>query len=58
VVFKEINKSIPTDTRGIWQKEIDAFAANRSALNPYLLTNKGTSSGEQRKWMRLTNHLM
>jgi hypothetical protein len=42
--FKEINKSIPSETQAKWQNEINAFTADRSALNPYLLANKGTSS--------------
>jgi hypothetical protein len=41
--FKEINKSIPSETRTAWQAEIDAFIAHRTAPNPYMLVNKSTS---------------
>ncbi|KAJ7116090.1 hypothetical protein C8R44DRAFT_628252 [Mycena epipterygia] len=40
-VFKEINKSISAEVRGDWQMQLDAFAADHSAPNPYNLTHKG-----------------
>ncbi|KAJ7025133.1 hypothetical protein C8F04DRAFT_968170 [Mycena alexandri] len=39
--FKEINKSVPAEKRAEWQQLIDAFAADRSGVNPYMLTNRG-----------------
>ncbi|KAJ7873906.1 hypothetical protein B0H14DRAFT_2343923 [Mycena olivaceomarginata] len=38
--FKEINKSIPSETRAAWQTQMDAFTADRTAPNPYILANK------------------
>ncbi|KAJ6491119.1 hypothetical protein C8R45DRAFT_901358 [Mycena sanguinolenta] len=38
--FKEINKSIPYNTRADWQKKIDIFLGDRTAPNPYILANK------------------
>ncbi|KAJ7094831.1 hypothetical protein C8R44DRAFT_749409 [Mycena epipterygia] len=40
-VFKEINKSISAEVRRDWQMQLDAFAADHSAPNPYNLTHKG-----------------
>jgi hypothetical protein len=39
--WKQVNKSIPTATRKIWQGHVDAFHKDRSEPNPYLLSAKG-----------------
>ncbi|KAJ7805542.1 hypothetical protein B0H13DRAFT_2387660 [Mycena leptocephala] len=38
--WKQVNKSIPTATRKIWQGHVDAFHKDRSEPNPYLLSAK------------------
>ncbi|KAJ7857327.1 hypothetical protein B0H14DRAFT_2578464 [Mycena olivaceomarginata] len=38
--FKEINKNILSETRAVWQAEIDTFTADRTASNPYILANQ------------------
>ncbi|KAJ6458992.1 hypothetical protein C8R45DRAFT_913193 [Mycena sanguinolenta] len=49
VAFKEINKTIPYNTRVKWQKKIDAFMGDRAAPNPYILANKrGPTEAELR----------
>ncbi|KAJ7041928.1 hypothetical protein C8F04DRAFT_946399 [Mycena alexandri] len=39
--FKDINKTVPSEKRAEWQQLIDAFAADHSKPNPYMLTNSG-----------------
>ncbi|KAJ7689073.1 hypothetical protein B0H14DRAFT_3101092 [Mycena olivaceomarginata] len=47
--FKEINKSIPSETRAEWQQQIDAFTTDHAAPNPYMLANqKGATEAEIR----------
>ncbi|KAJ7030565.1 hypothetical protein C8F04DRAFT_1263687 [Mycena alexandri] len=38
--WKEVNKSIPTEVRAAWQERVDAFLADRTAPNPYLISAK------------------
>ncbi|KAJ7115651.1 hypothetical protein C8R43DRAFT_1138108 [Mycena crocata] len=47
--FKEVNKSIPPETRAEWQGLIDAFLADGAKPNPYVVTTKdGPSEAEIR----------
>ncbi|KAJ6488281.1 hypothetical protein C8R47DRAFT_1071998 [Mycena vitilis] len=47
--FKEVNKSIPVDVRRAWQERIDAFLADPTSPNPYLISAKdGPSEHEIR----------
>jgi hypothetical protein len=39
--WKQVNKSIPSETRTAWQERVDAFHADKSQPNPYLLSAKG-----------------
>ncbi|KAJ7740829.1 hypothetical protein B0H16DRAFT_1728845 [Mycena metata] len=41
--WKEVNKSIPTEVRAAWQERVDAFLADRTQPNPYLINVKGKS---------------
>ncbi|KAJ7029952.1 hypothetical protein C8F04DRAFT_916776, partial [Mycena alexandri] len=38
--WKEVNKSVPLEVRSAWQERVDAFLADRSLPNPYLLSAK------------------
>ncbi|KAJ7080717.1 hypothetical protein C8R43DRAFT_909900 [Mycena crocata] len=47
--FKEINKSISSEVRADWQQLIDNFNADRSALNPYIVSkNDGPTEAQIR----------
>jgi hypothetical protein len=41
--FREVNKTISSEVRELWQSDIDVFLADRTKPNPYILTNKGMS---------------
>ncbi|KAJ7154647.1 hypothetical protein C8R46DRAFT_1227479 [Mycena filopes] len=49
--FKEVNKSIPSETRAVWQAKVDAFHADGNNTNPYLLTEKDGPSEAEIKLM-------
>ncbi|KAJ7175314.1 hypothetical protein C8R46DRAFT_1213798 [Mycena filopes] len=49
--FKEVNKSIPSETRAVWQTKVDAFHADGANPNPYLLTEKDGPSEAEIKLM-------
>ncbi|KAJ7889257.1 hypothetical protein B0H13DRAFT_1888092 [Mycena leptocephala] len=38
--WKQVNKSIPSETRTAWQERVDAFHVDKSQPNPYLLSAK------------------
>ncbi|KAJ7707998.1 hypothetical protein B0H16DRAFT_1746366 [Mycena metata] len=47
--WKEVNKSVPAEVRTAWQERVDAFLADRSLPNPYLVNTKdGPSEAESR----------
>ncbi|KAJ7429220.1 hypothetical protein B0H11DRAFT_2167516 [Mycena galericulata] len=51
--FKEINKTIKPDVRAEWQKQIDAFVADHSSPNPYILsTQDGPTEADIRLELR------
>ncbi|KAJ6463769.1 hypothetical protein C8R47DRAFT_992319 [Mycena vitilis] len=37
--FKEVNRTVPRELRNEWQEKIDAFVADHSKPNPYVLPN-------------------
>ncbi|KAJ6448052.1 hypothetical protein C8R47DRAFT_1085105 [Mycena vitilis] len=39
--FKEVNRTVPKELRTTWQTQIDAFIADHSKPNPYILPNAG-----------------
>ncbi|KAJ7143254.1 hypothetical protein C8R46DRAFT_1167838 [Mycena filopes] len=42
--WKEVNKSVPSDVRAIWQDRINTFLADRTKPNPYILTAKNAAT--------------
>ncbi|KAJ7826746.1 hypothetical protein B0H13DRAFT_1657348 [Mycena leptocephala] len=45
--FREVNKTISSEVRELWQSDIDVFLADRTKPNPYILTNKDGPSEAQ-----------
>ncbi|KAJ7604866.1 hypothetical protein DFH06DRAFT_1020582, partial [Mycena polygramma] len=39
--FKEVNRTVPKELRTTWQTQIDAFVADHTKPNPYVLPNAG-----------------
>ncbi|KAJ7623098.1 hypothetical protein DFH06DRAFT_1340412 [Mycena polygramma] len=39
--FKEVNRTVPKELRTTWQTQIDAFVADHTKPNPYVLPNTG-----------------
>ncbi|KAJ7138991.1 hypothetical protein C8R44DRAFT_606318 [Mycena epipterygia] len=53
MAFKEINKCIEPELREDWQTKIDAFTADHTAPNPYILSNnKGPTEAQIRLSLR------
>ncbi|KAJ7834169.1 hypothetical protein B0H13DRAFT_1653377 [Mycena leptocephala] len=51
--WKEVNKSIPSAVRADWQERVDAFLADRTKPNPYLLSAKdGPTEAEIRVMLK------
>ncbi|KAJ7712107.1 hypothetical protein B0H16DRAFT_1744534 [Mycena metata] len=51
--FKEVKKSIPTDVRAAWQERVDAFHADLTQRNPYLINSKdGPSEADVRTLLK------
>ncbi|KAJ7168780.1 hypothetical protein C8R46DRAFT_1218172 [Mycena filopes] len=45
--FKEVSRTVPKETRTLWQAEIDAFVADHSQPNPYVLPRSGAPTEAQ-----------